>query len=247
MGFGLPDGLAATLAKAEHVVALTGAGVSAESGVPTFRDAQTGIWADYKPEELATPEAFAANPRKVWDWYAWRRQLVGDVEPNAGHVALAQLESLVPKVTLITQNVDGLHRRAGSSEVLEFHGNIMVNRCFAENVVLAEDEIKDGTPPICRRCGSFVRPGVIWYGEAIDEHVLEQSFEACASSDLFISAGTSSQVYPAAGLVEIAKAAGATVIEINPVKTPLSAFADHALRGTAATVLPALVEALDQE
>ena len=247
MAFSLPDGLAATLANAQHVVALTGAGVSAESGVPTFRDAQTGIWADYKPEELATPEAFAANPRKVWDWYAYRRQLVGDVQPNAGHVALARLESLVPQVTVITQNVDGLHARAGSSQVLEFHGNIMVDRCFVEKVVLGADEIKDGAPPICRRCGSFVRPGVIWYGEAIDERVLENSFEACADCDVFISAGTSSEVYPAAGLVEIAKAGGATVIEINPVKTPLSALADHALRGTSATVLPALIDALHEE
>ncbi len=243
----LPPELGSTLAGAAHIVALTGSGVSAESGVPTFRDAQTGIWAQFRPEELATPQAFAANPAKVWDWYAWRRELIGGVEPNAGHVALARLETLIPRVTLITQNVDGLHQLAGSRAVLEFHGNIHVDRCFSEGVVLGTDEVKAGTPPICRRCGSFVRPGVIWFGEAIDEQVLEQSFEACADCDVFISAGTSSEVYPAAGLAEIAKAASATVIEINPVKTPLSDLADHALRGTAATILPALVDALEKD
>ena len=243
MTVALPPGIGDLLKSARHIAVLTGSGVSAESGVPTFRDAQSGLWADFKPEELATPEAFAANPQRVWDWYAWRRERVGSVEPNAGHVALAGLQRQASQFTLITQNVDGLHQRAGSTGVLEFHGNILANRCFEEQVALDDDDIEPGRPPTCRRCGAYVRPGVVWFGEAIDPPVMQAAFTASADCDVFISAGTSSEVYPAAGLMEIAREAAATIIEVNPAATPLSALADHALRGTSATVLPTLLDA----
>ena len=192
---------------------LTGAGISAESGVPTFRDAQSGLWARYDPLDLATPEAFLRDPALIWRWYRWRRELVAAAEPNPGHRALAQLADVVPCLTLITQNVDGLHQRAGSTDVIEFHGNLFENRCFVEGCAVACDDHDD--IPVCSGCGGHVRPGVIWFGEAIPEQALNASFAAAKDCDLFLSIGTSSLVYPAAGLAEIAKNAGATVAEIN--------------------------------
>ena len=221
---------------------LTGAGVSAESGVPTFREAQTGLWAQYDPLELATPEAFARDPELVWRWYRWRRDLVARAEPNAGHRALAELQSLVPRLTLVTQNVDGMHQRAGSSDVIEFHGNLFSNRCFAEARIVGVNS--EDSVPTCPHCGSFVRPGVVWFGEAIPEDALHTSFAAAADCDVFLSVGTSSLVYPAAGLTDIAREAGAVTIEVNPNPTDQSDFYTASLRGNAGTVLPQLVESL---
>ena len=150
---------------------LTGAGVSAESGVPTFREAQTGLWEQYDPMDLATPEAFARDPELVWRWYRWRRDLVAGAEPNAGHRALAELQSLVPRLTLVTQNVDGMHQRAGSSDVIEFHGNLFSNRCSAEARIVNAADDDDGVPS-CPDCGGYLRPGVVWFGEAIPEEAL---------------------------------------------------------------------------
>lgn len=221
---------------------LTGAGVSAESGVPTFREAQTGLWSKYDPLELATPEAFERDPELVWRWYRWRRDLVARAEPNPGHHALAELQSLVPRLTLVTQNVDGLHQRAGSRDVIEFHGNLFADRCFADGRIV-DGAAGEGIPE-CPDCGSYLRPGVVWFGEAIPEDALNASFAAAADCDVFLSVGTSSLVYPAAGLGDIAREAGAVTIEVNLNPTDQSHSYTASLRGKAGVVLPELVESL---
>ncbi len=238
----LPESLIAALRDAQHVCVLTGAGISAESGIPTFREAQTGLWENYDPMDLATPDAFLRDPELVWRWYRWRRDLVAEAQPNPGHRALADLESLVPNLTLVTQNVDGLHARAGSSAVIEFHGNLFETRCFVEECVV-EVSADEGVPR-CPACGGHVRPGVVWFGEAIPPQALEQSFAAAQDCDVFLSVGTSSLVYPAAGLAELAKTRGAVVAEINPNPTGLAAHFDHAIAGNAGDVLPKLVSSL---
>jgi len=230
------------LRDARHVCVLTGAGISAESGVPTFREAQTGLWAKYDPLDLATPEAFARDPELVWRWYRWRRELVARAEPNAGHRALADLQSLVPRLTLVTQNVDGMHQRAGSRDVIEFHGNLFTDRCFADGRIV-DGAAAEGIPE-CPDCGSHVRPGVVWFGEAIPEDALNASFAAAADCDVFMSVGTSSLVYPAAGLSDIAREADAVTIEVNPNPTDQSDAYTASVRGNAGVVLPKLVESL---
>src|SRR5450432_216032 len=244
MGVEIQAELIARLAAAERVVALTGAGISAESGVPTFRDAQTGLWAKYRPEELATPEAFRKQPKLVWDWYQWRRALVAQAEPNLGHRALSELEQLVPEFSLLTQNVDGLHQRTGSRRVIELHGNIFDTLCFDEGTpVLTWDE--DGAvPPRCPRCAGLLRPGVVWFGEPLPAAALASAFRAAAECQLLLSIGTSSLVHPAARLPYDAKAAGALIVEINQADTPLSERADYVLRGSAGEILPQLVARL---
>ena len=229
--------------RARRVVVLTGAGVSAESGVPTFRDAQTGLWADFKPEELATPQAFRRNPKLVWEWYAWRRVKVHSVEPNAGHHALAELEARVPEFTLITQNVDGLHQRAGSKNVIELHGNITRVKCFREGTIVREWRDDGEVPPRCPHCGDYLRPDVVWFNESLPEGAFETAETKSREGDLFLSIGTSSVVYPAAMLPEIALNSGATVIEINPEETPLTHLMTHSVRGQAGVVLPELLRA----
>lgn len=229
---------------AREVTVLTGSGISAESGIPTFRDAQTGIWAEFRPEELATPEAFAANPRRVWEWYAWRRKMVSDAEPNAGHYALARLAALVPRLNLITQNVDGLHQRAGSENVIEYHGNILRDVCSIEGTVVDEQPVGDELPPRCPTCGGPLRPGVVWFGEAIPPAAMEAARHAAEACDLFLSVGTSSLVYPAAGLMEIALRNAARLIEVNPNPTPVTGLADFPLTGAAGDVLPRLLDAV---
>ena len=239
-GFEIPLQLLEAFHEAARVVALTGSGISAESGVPTFRDAQTGLWERYDPLELATPEAFARDPRLVWEWYEWRRGLVANAEPNPGHEALAELERRIAGFALVTQNVDGLHQRAGSRRVIELHGNIMRSRCSEEGVVVREHEGEE-TPPHCPRCGEFLRPDVVWFGEMLPFGALEEASEAARRCDLFLSIGTSNLVYPAAALPYEALANGATLVEINPTQTPLSANADFKLRGPAGEVLPDLL------
>jgi NAD-dependent deacetylase len=235
----IPAELVKKLAGAKRVTVLTGAGISAESGVPTFRDAQTGLWASFKPEELATPRAFRRNPRMVWEWYAWRRGLVAKVEPNSGHRALAAMQSLFPRFTLVTQNVDGLHQRAGSSGVIELHGNITRTKCFDEDVVVTDWPDTGDVPPKCPRCGGLLRPDVVWFEEAMPEEATAAS-RAC---DLFLCVGTSTVVYPAAQLPFEALEAGAAVVEINPDSTPLTARADFVITGAAGVVLPEIVAA----
>lgn len=251
MSFAIPDGLINAVRAARRIAVLTGAGISAESGVPTFREAQTGpstgsgqsLWARYDPTELATPEAFRRNPKLVWEWYTWRRGLVSQAQPNPGHLALAQLELKVEGFTLITQNVDGLHQRAGSRNIIELHGNIHRVKCFDEGVVIESWQETDDAPPRCPRCGGLLRPDVVWFGEALPQQALAGAVAAASSCEVFFSIGTSALVQPAASLPYTALERGAVVVEINPDKTPLTVDATYALRGPAGVALPALLRA----
>ena len=237
----IPGHLIATLKAAERIVVLTGAGVSKESGIPTFREAQTGLWAQYEPTELATPQAFLRNPQLVWEWYQWRRGLVGAAKPNAGHIALAEMEARIPDFTLITQNVDGLHRRAGSQNVIELHGNILRTKCFDEGVIVESWEDSDAVPPYCPKCGGLLRPDVVWFGESLPPGALENAFEQSERADVFLAVGTSALVQPAASLPLYAQRGGALLVEINPDETPLTELATYHLAGAAGEILPALV------
>lgn len=239
----ISPGLAAALSSAERVVVLTGAGVSAESGVPTFRDAQTGLWAQYDPAQLATPEAFRADPELVWRWYLWRRELVARAEPNAGHRALVELAARVPHLTLVTQNVDSLHQRAGSSGVLELHGNIMRTVCFGCRTPSGGLVDLTRGVPRCGFCGDLLRPDVVWFGEALPADTLTRAALESRQANLFLSAGTSSLVYPAASLPFEALTGGAALLEVNPDPTPLSTRARWSLRGPSGEILPALLAA----
>jgi len=229
---------------ATSVAVLTGAGISAESGIPTFRDALTGLWERFRPEELATPEAFEANPKLVWDWYAWRRAIVAKALPNAGHRAIAGLERQCHgrdvDFTLITQNVDGLHLAAGSHRVVELHGNIRRVKCFHRHHPV-ESWPEGDEVPTCPRCGSLLRPDVVWFGEALPPEALAAAVAAARTCDVFLCVGTSTVVEPAASLPFTALDAGARVIEVNPQPTPLTSGASVSLRGTAGAILPLLV------
>ena len=242
--FSIPSSLLQALRCARHVTVLTGSGISAESGVPTFRDAQTGLWSKFKPEELATRGAFQRNPKLVWEWYAWRRELVAQAEPNPGHLALVELERRVSGFTLITQNVDGLHQRAGSRDVVELHGNITRVKCFEEDLVVPTWRETDETPPLCPRCGGRLRPDVVWFGEMLPADAIDRAVAASQSCNVFLSIGTSTLVHPAAALPFEALQHKAVVVEINPCSTPLTTRARYALRGTAGQVLPHLLQML---
>jgi NAD-dependent deacetylase len=218
---------------------LTGAGISAESGIPTFRDSQTGLWARYDPHELATPDAFQATPQLVIDWYRWRRSLIRESKPNAGHHALATLENKVEDFTLITQNVDGLHKAAGSKRIIELHGNINRMRCAKEGVLL--EEWPDEPLPHCPTCGELLRPDVVWFGESLSTSALQAAVDATTHCDVFISVGTSGMVEPAASLPYEALRAGATVVEINPNPTPLTVYIPHYFAAPAGQALTELV------
>ena len=209
-----------SLRQAKKVVVFTGAGVSAESGIPTFRDAMTGLWTQYRAEDLATRQAFRANPKLVWEWYEWRRELVAKARPNAAHIGIARLQDCVPELTVITQNVDGLHQAAGSQGVLELHGNIRRSKCFACARIAMEWSSDRETPPRCQHCGGRLRPDVVWFGESLPERTFSFARAAAETCDFFFSIGTSSIVYPAAELPERAHRARATVIQINPLPTP---------------------------
>jgi len=239
-----PAALVSLLRGSSRFVALTGAGVSQESGLRTFRDEQTGLWAHYKPEELASPESFRRDPKLIWDWYAWRREAVKGVRPNRGHYALAEIEKRSPEFTLITQNVDGLHLMAGNQNVLELHGNIQRVRC-ADCYTFTETWDDDTeSVPRCRKCGGLLRPDVVWFGEALPRPQLEAAVEAARSCHVFLSIGTSGVVQPAASLAFAAHNRGAFVVEINAEPTPLTSKADYVLEGKSGEVLPALVEAV---
>jgi NAD-dependent deacetylase len=227
-----------SLRNAQRVVALTGAGISAESGLATFRDAQTGLWSKFKPEELATVEAFQRNPKLVWDWYRWRRQQALKAEPNAGHLALVEMEKRAPDFLLITQNVDGLHARAGSKQMVELHGNLHRFRCFENDCPDKNFDLENGR---CRSCGGNLRPNVVWFGEMLPVDAIETAISAAENCDVFFSIGTSSVVYPAADLWQRAKKHGAIVIEINKDPTPLTALAEYSFLGKAGEILPELV------
>ncbi len=231
------------LRNATRVAALTGAGISQESGLRTFRDAQSGLWSQYKPEDLASPEAFTRDPKLVWDWYAMRRGKVRGVEPNPGHFALVEMEKHVPGFTLITQNVDGLHRKAGSQKILELHGNLQRVRC-SECGRFAETWEENGDVPRCTACGGLLRPDVVWFGEALPRSELEAAVEAARACQVFFSIGTSGVVQPAASLAFAARNKGAVVVEINLEPTPLTGKADFFLQGKSGEVLPELTKAV---
>lgn len=239
----IPIELARALRGARFVAALTGAGVSAESGLATFRDAQTGLWARFDPRELATPAAFARNPKLVWDWYAWRRERVAAAQPNAGHIALADLEQRVSEFVLVTQNVDGLHQRAGSRRVVELHGSIVRVKCSREGTIVEHWPMEAGEVPRCASCGAFLRPDVVWFEEMLPPQALASAEDAARRCDLLLVIGTSAEVYPAAGLPMLARQHGAGLVEINPNPTALSASVDYVLRGASGVLLPQLVSA----
>lgn len=243
----IPAELIDLLRTAERVVALTGAGASSESGVPTFREAQTGLWSKYRPEDLATPQAFHKNPKRVWDWYQWRRGIIAEVEPNPGHYALAEMEQSIKgrnaQFTLITQNVDGLHRKAGSQNIIEIHGNIQLTKCDACLEPVSDWDDRISSPPHCPYCGGLLRPDVVWFGEALPLDALHSSVALSKQCDLFFSIGTSALVQPAASLPVYAIECNATVVEINPNPTPISNHVTCSFQGLSGEILPALIKA----
>jgi NAD-dependent deacetylase len=226
--------------QARRAVLLSGAGMSAESGVPTFRDAQTGLWANFRPEELATEEAFRAKPSLVWDWYAMRRESIARVEPNAGHLAVAAFQQRHPgRLAVVTQNVDGLHQRAGSPGVLALHGNVAEDQWLdPPRACCGAQPPQAGSPPRCATCGNMRRPAVVWFGEMLPVRELSLAEEAAARCDLMLVVGTSGVVYPAAGL---ARSTRGRVVVVNPHPSELDDAADAVLRGTAAGVLPEIL------
>ena len=227
------------------LVISTGAGVSRESGIPTFREAGSGFWEKYSPEQLATVEGFLADPVLVWNWYAWRRKMVRGCQPNPGHYALAELERLLPGTVLVTQNVDGLHQRAGSLNILELHGSLSRVRCFdfCETFDNWDDSrTGEAIPPRCGKCGALLRPDIVWFGEQLPEKELHEAFHAAERCRVILVAGTSGLVQPAASLPWTARRCGARVVEVNPQPSEVSATADIVLRGQSGEVLPRLVE-----
>jgi NAD-dependent deacetylase len=238
---GITDDLIERLSRADHVVVFTGAGVSQESGVPIFRG-RDGLWRNHSAEDLATADAFDHDPELVWSWYDYRRQIIADAEPNAAHRAIAELEGVFPRVDLVTQNVDGLHARAGSSDPIELHGNIWRARCTRELTVgeFRETPLSEN-PPRCRACGALLRPDVVWFGEPLPVKAFEASRRAAQSCDAMLVVGTSAVVRPAASLPLVAKHNGATVVEVNTGYTPFSVLIDATLLGTAGSVMPELV------
>ena len=223
----------------EKTVVLTGAGISAESGVPTFRG-EEGLWRNFRAEELATPSAFQRDPKLVWEWYDWRRNLIKPLHPNTGHKVIALIEKKKPDFKLITQNVDGLHRKAGSKECVELHGNIWKTRCTKEGKVTEnlESPLKK-IPPTCE-CGAMLRPHIVWFGESLPSDAIQSSYQAVENCDLMLVVGTSAVVQPAALLPGIAKNSGAFVIEVNAEETPVSSLADDSYIGKAGEILPLL-------
>ncbi len=229
----------ARLATARAVTVLTGAGISADSGVPTFRGAD-GLWRNFRAEDLATPEAFARDPRLVWEWYNWRRELIATKKPNPAHYAVADLERRLERCWLITQNVDGLHRTAGSQKLSEIHGNIWKVRCTRCSRVDENREVPIAILPSCAACGGLLRPHIVWFGESLASEDLDRSYEALGRCEVLLIIGTSGIVYPAASFAPVAKAAGAFVVEINLDPTPHTELVDVSLQGRAKDVVPEL-------
>ncbi|MCC2641305.1 MAG: npdA [Nitrospira sp.] len=243
MGTGSTLGLIQNkLASARSVTVLTGAGISADSGVPTFRGAD-GLWRRYRAEDLATPEAFTRDPRLVWEWYNWRRELIATKRPNHAHDAVAQMEQRFERFWLITQNVDGLHRDAGSRQLSEIHGNIWMVRCTACRLVVENRDVPISILPLCRSCGSLLRPHIVWFGESLAKDDLQKSDDALHTCDLCLIIGTSGLVYPGAGFASLAKQAGAFVAEINLDPTAQSGIVDVAIQGRAKDIVPLLLQA----
>ena len=217
---------------------LTGAGISAESDIPTFRG-EEGLWKQYRAEQLATPAAFSQNPQLVWEWYDWRRGIINSKSPNPGHITLAKWEKTFPSFTVITQNIDGFHQKAGSINVLELHGNIWKTRCTKEGTLCENKEVPiKQIPPECPECGALLRPHVVWFGESLDFSILTKAFQTSSQCDVMFVIGTSAVVQPAASLPFSAADAGAKVVEINPEPTPLSSAVNFSFRGKSGEILP---------
>ncbi len=241
------EALAKILHDTERVAVLTGAGISAESGIPTFRG-EEGLWKTYRAEELATPSAFHANPTLVWEWYDWRRGIIGSKEPNDGHKVLARWENIFPEFSLITQNIDGLHEKAGSKNILELHGNIWRLRCLEEGTIIENyDTPLKEIPPRCSDCNSLLRPHVVWFGESLSSSVIQEAFQSSSSCQIMFVIGTSAVVQPAASLPLTASEAGAKIVEINPDPTPLTSYCDFSFRGKAGEILPMIDNELKRE
>lgn len=234
------------LSPARKVVVTTGAGMSKESGIATFRDAPNALWANYNPEELASPVGFRNNPTRVWKWYRDRRRMIAAARPHAGHFAIARMEELYDEFLLITQNIDNLHHAAGSRNLVELHGNIFRYRCFERNHPAPDVTGDSDVPPRCA-CGALIRPDVVWFGEMIDETDLDRSFSAIAECDAVLVVGTSALVHPAAGFPAMARGHGASVVEINPDRTPITPIADVFVSGRAGELLPPLIDGIRAE
>jgi len=241
------DSLTGLLRKTNRVAVLTGAGISAESGIPTFRG-KDGLWKKYRAEELATPEAFRQDPKLVWEWYNWRRGIIAPVEFNPGHKVLARWEKIFPDFALITQNIDGLHWKAGSKNIVELHGNIWKMRCTEEGTIVENHDfpLKD-IPPHCPSCGALLRPHVVWFGETLSPSILQQAFTLSSRCEVMFVIGTSAFVQPAASLPLTAAEAGAKVVEINITRTPLTPYADFSPLGKAGEILPLIDKNLKRE
>lgn len=235
------------IAKARRVAVLTGAGVSKESGIPTFREAQEGLWAQYDPMEMASHEGFLRNPRLVWEWYEYRFGMVKLARPNGGHLAIAELERLTADVTVITQNIDGLHLAAGSTNVLEIHGSIRRYKCLGgRHNGFSLDDVSGQAekPPRCPQCGDMLRPDVVWFGEYLPPDVLQKAHDASRRCDVMLVVGTSGVVQPAASLPYLAARTGAVVIDVNPERDEISEIAYYFLQGKGGEILPRLIEAV---
>jgi NAD-dependent deacetylase len=239
-----PDELISLLDTAKRAVALTGAGVSQESGLRTFRDTQSGLWAQYRPEDLATPEAFRRDPKLVWDWYAMRREKAKTVAPNPGHYALVEMARRIPDFILVTQNVDGLHRKAGNQDVIELHGNIERVKCFDCGKPAQAWEEAGEDVPCCQSCGGLLRPDVVWFGERLPLDELQRAVDAARNCQVFFSIGTSGLVQPAASLAYAARNRGGVVVEINAEPTPLTEKCHYVFHGKSGEILPELVRAV---
>jgi NAD-dependent deacetylase len=241
MALEITNALKSLLVPSTRVVVLTGAGVSAESGVPTFRGSG-GFWGNFKVQDYATPQAFQTDPQRVWEWYNWRREEILKAGPNPGHHAIHEFEEYFTEFTLVTQNVDGLHERAGSRKILKLHGDIWETRCsVCGHSVIDAEARKEPLPPICS-CGGQMRPGVVWFGEFLPKAIYEQATIKSENCDLFFAVGTSAEVYPAAALPSMAKQQGAYVTEVNIERTAAASYADEVLMGRSGEVLPGLVE-----
>jgi NAD-dependent deacetylase len=229
------------LREATNIAVLTGAGISAESGVPTFRGAG-GLWKQFRAEDLATPQAFRRDPRLCWEWYDWRRSLLAKLQPNPGHYAIAELERRTPQFTLITQNVDGLHAIAGNTKLLEIHGSSWTLRCTSCAREWTDRAVPLALLPECAHCGGLARPGVVWFGENLNPQIWAAAEHAACAAEVLLVVGTSATVYPAAGLAPLARSTGAKVIEVNIEPTPISGLVDCALTGPSGEILPKILE-----